>query len=92
MKMCIKIIFEVQNAQEILEKHISKLSEKYKVEGVGQQIKKDVIQLFICGQQAEIDHFVDSLYLEKFPHSLQNIMIETCPADRSYRGVFRIVE
>ncbi len=90
--MCIKIVFQVHNAQEILKKNISKLAEHHKIEGVGQEIKKGMIQLFICGQEEQVDAFVDSLYLEKTSEVLHDIVIETCPADRSYRGVFRIVE
>ncbi|MBV8661120.1 MAG: hypothetical protein JO129_03175 [Candidatus Dependentiae bacterium] len=92
MKKCVKVVFEVDNAQSILDTFIAKQAEKFRVEGVGQQIKSGVIQLYVCSQEAQVDDFIDSLYLGTDKIQLRNINIETCSTDRSYRGVFRIVE
>lgn len=92
MKKCVKILFDVENAQKVLETFIAQQAEKCNVEGIGQQIKKDSIQLYVCGQEEHIDEFLDNLYIGYKNVFLQNIKIETCPTDRSYRGVFRIVE
>ena len=92
MKKCVKVLFEVENAQNVLETFIAKQAEKFKVEGVGQQIKQGLIQIYVCAQEEVVDEFIDCLYLGDKKAKLQNIKIETCSTDRSYRGVFRIVE
>jgi len=92
MKKCVKILFEVQNAQKVLETFVAKTAENFRVEGVGQHIKDGLIQLYVCAQEEQIDDFIDALYVGTANIQLQNIKIETCPTDRSYRGVFRIVE
>ena len=92
MKKCVKVLFEVENAQKVLETFVAKQAEMFGVEGVGQQIKKGFIQVYVCAQDQAVDEFIDSLYVGEAKIQLQNIKIETCPTDRSYRGVFRIVE
>ncbi len=92
MKKCVKVLFEVENAQNVLETFIAKQAESFGVEGVGQQIKKGVIQIYVCAQEEVVDDFIDSLYVGNTKIQLQYIRIETCSTDRSYRGVFRIVE
>ena len=92
MKKCVKILFEVENAQKVLETFVAKKAEEFRVEGVGQQIKVGLVQLYACAQEEQIDNFIDALYVGTAKIQLQNINIETCPTDRSYRGVFRIVE
>ena len=92
MKKCVKLLFEVVMAQKVLESFIADQASVFKVEGIGQQVNKDLIQLFVCGQEEQVDDFIDALYVGTPKLQLQNIKIETCPTDRSYRGVFRIVE
>lgn len=85
-------MFDIEDAQRVLETFIADQAEKCAVEGIGQQVKHGVIQLYVCGQQEAVDDFIDSLYVGNNKIKLQNIKIETCSTDRSYRGVFRIVE
>jgi acylphosphatase len=92
MKKCIKVIFDVQKAQHVLETFIAEQAQLHKVEGVGQQIQSGVLQIYVCGQEEQVDEFIDDLYVGNQEVQLLNIKIETCPTDRSYRGVFRIVE
>ena len=92
MKKCVKVLFEVEKAQKVLEGFIAKQASLCKVEGVGQQIKPGIIQIYACGQEEQIDEFIDALYVGNQQVELKSIKIETCPTDRSYRGVFRIVE
>lgn len=92
MKKCIKVVFQVDFAQNVLETFIAKQAELKNVEGVGQRIKDGAIQLYVCGQEEQVDDFVDCLYVGEKDVAIHAIKIETCPADRSYRGVFRIVE
>ncbi len=92
MKKCIKLLFDVMHAQKVLETFIAQQAASCKIEGIGQQIKEGSIQLYVCGQEEQVDDFVDALYLGNKAVSIDNIRIETCPTDRSYRGVFRIVE
>ncbi len=92
MKKCVKISFEIEDAQKILETFVAKQAEEFGIEGVGQQIKKGLIQLYACAQEEQVDEFIDCLYVGTSKIQLKNIKIETCPTDRSYRGVFRIVE
>ena len=92
MKKCVKLLFEVVMAQKVLESFIADQASVFKVEGIGQQVNKDLIQLFVCGQEEQVDDFIDALYVGTPKLQLQNIKIETCSTDRSYRGVFRIVE
>lgn len=92
MKRCVKIFFDVDEAQKILETFIAKQSHACKLEGVGQQIKKGSVQLFVCGQEERVDDFIDALYVGSDKVHIKNIMIETCTTERSFRGVFRIVE
>lgn len=92
MKKCIKLLFEVENAQQVLETFIAKSAAYYKVEGVAQKMKDQTVQIYVCGQEAAVDDFIDCLYLGEKDIRLNNIAIETCSTDRSYRGVFRIVE
>lgn len=92
MKKCVKLLFETEEAQKILESFIADQAALFKVEGIGQQTHKNLIQLFVCGQQDQVDDFIDALYVGKQSVQLKNIKIETCSTDRSYRGVFRIVE
>jgi acylphosphatase len=92
MKKCVKVIFDVPNAQEVLETFIAQNAINCKIEGIGQKIKDDTVQLYICGQEYEVDEFIDALYLGKPGVEIKNIVIETSLTDRSYRSVFRIVE
>ncbi|MGZ6251283.1 MAG: acylphosphatase [Candidatus Chromulinivorax sp.] len=92
MKKCIKVIFEVVDAQKVLENFIAKQADKHKVEGIGQKIQDGIVQLYVCAQEEQVEEFIDSLYLGTAHIKLENIVIETCPTDRTYRGVFRIVE
>ncbi|AXK60530.1 acylphosphatase [Candidatus Chromulinivorax destructor] len=92
MKKCVKLLFEVQDGQKILESFIADQAALFKIEGIGQEMHKDSIQLFICGQEEQVDDFIDAMYVGKESIQLKNIKIETCSTDRSYRGVFRIVE
>lgn len=92
MKKCVKLLFEIEDAQHVLESFIALQASLFKVEGIGQQISKGIIQLFVCGQEEQIDEFIDALYVGNSSVRLRNIKIETCSTDRSYRGVFRIVE
>lgn len=92
MKKCVKVLFEVEEAQKVLETFIAKQAEKFGVEGIGQQIKHGLIQMYVCAQEDQVDEFIDCLYVGTDKIQLKNIKIETCPTDRSYRGVFRIVE
>ena len=92
MKKCVKLLFEIAQAQKVLESFIADQAAKFRVEGLGQQINKDLIQIFVCGQEEQVDDFIDALYVGTPKIQLKNIQIETCPTDRSYRGIFRIVE
>ncbi len=92
MKKCIKLLFQAEKAQHVLENFIAQQADVCKVEGVGQQIKDGTIQMYVCGQEDQVDEFVDLLYVGNDQVQLHNIKIETCPTDRSYRGIFRIVE
>lgn len=85
-------MFEVSDAQKVLETFIAKHAEECKIEGIGQKIKEGFVQLYVCGQQDQVEDFIDFLYQGDVKVKLENIKIETCPTDRSYRGVFRIVE
>ena len=92
MKKCIKLMFEVENSQKVLETFIAKQAEKFQVEGIGQQMKEGFLQVYACAQEDQIEEFIDSLYLGSKIVQLKNIEIETCSTERSSRGVFRIVE
>ena len=92
MKKCVKVLFEVVQAQKVLESFIAHQVGLFKIEGIGQQTNKDLIQIFVCGQEDQVDDFIDALYVGTPTVQLKNIKIETCSTDRSYRGVFRIVE
>lgn len=91
MKKCVKLLFEVNKAQDVLESFIVQQAQKNGIEGIGQQVQSGVIQLYACGQEEQVDEFIDHLYLGDKNIQLSNIKIETCSTDRSYRGVFRIV-
>jgi len=92
MKKCVKLLFETEDAQKVLESFIAQQAALFRIEGIGQQTHKDLIQLFVCGQEEQVDDFIDAMYVGELPVQLKNIKIETCSTDRSYRGVFRIVE
>lgn len=92
MKKCVKLLFETEDAQKVLESFIAQQAALFNIEGIGQQTHKDLIQLFVCGQEEQVDDFIDAMYVGETSIKLQNIKIETCSTDRSYRGVFRIVE
>lgn len=92
MKKCIKLLCHTPQAQYVLESFIAKNAQHYQIEGVGQKIKEGVLQLYLCGQEEQVDEFIDALYVGSNEHGLTNINIETSSVDRSYRGVFRIVE
>jgi|GEM_PF-1463747 len=92
MKKCVKVIFEVEDTQKVLESFIAQQAKLFNVEGIGQQISKGVVQVFVCGQEEQVEEFIDILYVGTPKISLKNIAIETCTTDRLYRGVFRVVE
>ena len=92
MKKCVKLLFESSQAQKVLVSFIANQAGLYKIEGIGQKINLDSIQLFVCGQEHQVDDFIDALYVGTNSIQLKNIKIETCSTDRSYRGVFRIVD
>lgn len=92
MKKCIKLMFEVDNSQKVLETFVAKQAEKFHIEGIGQQMKDGFLQIYACAQEEQIEEFIDCLYLGSKVVQLKNIEIETCSTERSYRGVFRVVE
>jgi len=92
MKKSIKVLFDITHGQKYLEGVVAKQAELYGVHGVGQQIKPGVVQLYLVGDEEQVDNFLDCLYTADTKYSLKNINIETCTADRSFRGIFRIVE
>lgn len=92
MKKCVKIIFEVQDAQKVLESFVVQKATQCKVEGVAQQVKPGMVQMYTCGPEESVDDFIDHLYFGDKKVKISNIKIEMSSTDRSYRGVFRIVD
>lgn len=92
MRTCVKVRFATKKAATVLKSFIAKQAKTFSIEGVGQEIQKDVVQLFICGQSHNVDDFVDALYVGSSSIQLAEIEVESCMDGRSFRGVFRIVE
>lgn len=91
MRTCVKVRFETNDAAKTLKKFVAEQAKAFSIEGVGQETGKTNVQLLVCGEQDNVDDFVDALYLGSSSIKLYNIEVESCMSDRSFRGVFRIV-
>ena len=92
MRKCVRVKFETKNAQKVLKDFIAKQAKQFLIEGLGQEVQKDNIQLLVCGQDVHIDDFVDALYVGNKTAKLEKIEVEPCVIERPFRGVFRVVE
>lgn len=88
MKQCMCVRVYKANSKEFLEEYVMTQAKKNQIEGIGQFIDPDQVQIFVCAKQAGIEKFLDALY----EAGNEKIEIEPCSLERDFRGVFRIVE
>lgn len=74
--------------QKIVQKHARKLD----LEGMVQQVVKDLVKIIVCGKKEQVDSFVDLLHKEISDTKFHDIEIEPFLKDKDYRGVFRVIE
>jgi acylphosphatase len=94
MCKCLKITFYGELPDDFLTNVVQRYAKKLQIEGIAQY---DVahgrrIKVIACGAKDDVDAFLDSLYKDTADNDLEGLEAEPFIKDRSYRGVFRIIE
>lgn len=92
MNKCLKIMLIGEPKDGFLQKVVQKHARKLELEGVVQQIVKDLVKIIVCGKKDHVDSFIDLLHKEIDKSNFHNIEIEPFLKNKDYRGVFRVVE
>lgn len=92
MSQCLKITFMGDVPKSFLKNIVQKNARTLELEGVAQFIETNRIKIIICGQKDAIDKFVDVLHKELAEKIIEQLEIEPFIKDKSYRGVFRVIE
>lgn len=92
MKQCMCVRVYCPKNKEFLEEYVMAQAKKNQIEGIGQLVNPDQVQIFVCAKQDGIENFLDALYAANGSMTLDKIEIEPCSLERDFRGVFRIVE
>jgi acylphosphatase len=94
MNKCLKITFFGNLPDDFLTDVVQRYAKKLQIEGVAQHdlVHGRSIKVIACGAKDDVDMFLDSLYKDAAESELEGVEAEPFIKDRSYRGVFRIIE
>ena len=94
MVKCVRITVLVKKGYTSLQSNIQSHARLLRIEGSLQQelsSAKDNIRIMACGQNSDIDTFLDDVHKEVSSCIDAIIRVEPCIKDKDYRGVFRII-
>lgn len=94
MNKCLKITFYGDLPDDFLTDVVQRYAKKLQIEGVAQYdlVHGRRIKVIACGAKDDVDAFLDSLYKDASESQLEGVEAEPFIKDRSYRGVFRVIE
>lgn len=92
MNKCLKIMLIGEHKDGFFHEVALKHARKLGLEGLVQQIVKDLVKIVVCGKKEDVDTFVDVLHKELDKYKFHDIEIEPFLKDKDYRGVFRVIE
>ena len=94
MNKCLRITFYGDLPEDFLTNVVQRYAKKLQIEGIAQHdaVSGRRIKVIACGAKNDVDEFLDSLYKDAAESQLDNVEAEPFIKDRSYRGVFRIIE
>lgn len=94
MNKCLKITFYGDLPDDFLTEVVQRYAKKLQIEGIAQhdQAHGRCIRVIACGARDDVDAFLDNLYKDAAESELESVEAEPFIKDRSYRGVFRIIE
>jgi len=91
MNQCLLITLTIGSVNGFLESFIKKQAKALGLEGVAHLVSHNNVRMIICGENSNIDQFIDLLYEKTTKYKLDHIAIESFFKERDYRGVFRVV-
>ncbi len=91
MSRCLRIAICAVGWKSKWEDSIAKYANKFEIEGVLQKHDDGVVRITACGEENQLEDFLDELY-ELFSESDSYVEeMEPFVKDRDYRGIFRVL-
>lgn len=93
MHKCLKIMFDASVPDNFLYEFVQQHAKDLGLEGTVQVVSVNKkVRIVVCGDKDTVDEFVDLLHKGTGKFSPDNIEVEAFAKDKSYRGVFRVIE
>jgi len=91
MKRCLKMIINTDQWDSDWGPQIQKQAKKLEIEGLMQAIDIHQMRVMICGEDHNLDDFVDYLYdfFSKIEADITDL--EPFIKERDFRGIFRVI-
>ncbi|MFH0898435.1 MAG: acylphosphatase [bacterium] len=71
---------------------VQKQAQRLHIEGTIQNLSDESIIILASGQADHLDQFIDLLYKGPTKSKIQDVQVEPLLTEKSFRGVFRILE
>ncbi len=80
------------NVQDItLQEKIQTAAEKFKLEGICENLDEDKLLVFVNGESEMLDNLIDTIYEGTPTTTVEYVDVESNTTPKNYRGVFRII-
>lgn len=91
MKQCLKITVSGTVQGTGYREFAKKVAMKLLIEGTAQNQEDGTVIIYACGDSNNLDTFIDELYKGPKKAHVKNINVEPLIAEKSFRGVFRVI-
>lgn len=94
MNKCLRIALTAEASGDFLYSFIQKNARNLGLEGMAQMVdpKAHQIRITVCGEAADLDHFIDLIHKETAKFDVHNLEVEPFLKDKDYRSVFRVID
>ncbi|MFH1831229.1 MAG: acylphosphatase [bacterium] len=92
MKQSVKIKITGQVQEVGYRKFAQKQAQTLGIEGTIQNLDDQSVIIYVCGDATKLDQFIDLLYKGPNKSKIADIQIEPLLTEKSFRGVFRILD
>ncbi len=92
MRLCLRIRFSIDSSDGFLRNFIQKEAKKLDLEGTARFLEDGSVFVIVCGQQDNVDSFVDIIHEKSGKYGIDNIELEPFLKSRDYRRAFRVIE
>ena len=89
---CIKISIVTKSDEKFLSNFVKKKAENFDLEGIAKKMGKSQYDILVCGDDEDLDLFLDELYRGSKDFKPDFLEVESFLKDRDFRGVFRVIE